>query len=59
MQVCSQLALALRKISCNIISTGSPTARNYITGGIQMDKNSLAHTNVFVNRKLGQTLIEN
>ena len=35
LQVCSQIALASSKTSCDIMSAGSPTARNYITGGIQ------------------------
>ena len=44
MQVCSQIALASSKKTSNaIISAGSPTAQNN-KGGIQMDKNSLAHT---------------
>ena len=45
MQVCSQIALASSKnLLCYNGSAGPPTARNYSTGGIQMDKNSLAHT---------------
>jgi REP element-mobilizing transposase RayT len=45
MQVCSQRALASsKKTSSVIISAGSPTALINSKGGIQMDKNSLAHT---------------
>jgi REP element-mobilizing transposase RayT len=45
MQVCSQRALASsKKTSSAIISAGSPTALINSKGGIQMDKNSLAHT---------------
>ena len=45
MQVCSQRALASsKKPSSAIISAGSPTALINSKGGIQMDKNSLAHT---------------
>ena len=45
MQVCSQRALASsKKNSSAIISAGSPTALINSKGGIQMDKNSLAHT---------------
>ena len=43
MQVCPQIALASSKTSFAIISVGSPTALKS-KGGIQMDKNSLAHT---------------
>lgn len=45
MQVCSERALASsKKTSSAIISAGSPTALINSKGGIQMDKNSLAHT---------------